>query len=77
MLLLAEIERLGIAEYPTKCIDDPRDPAQVPHSLAEMLRFRTVLIAAGYPNLAGTPWDLKSRAAIILCSPVRMSAAFR
>jgi hypothetical protein len=38
----------------------------VPDSLAEMIRFRTVLIAAGYPNLARTPWDLKSRAAIVL-----------
>jgi hypothetical protein len=33
-----------------QCIDDPRDPAAVRHSLAEMIRFRALLIACGYPD---------------------------
>src|SRR5450432_3006204 len=51
VLLLAEIERrLGIAERLARCIEDPRDPAAVRHSLAEMIRFRALLIACGYPD---------------------------
>jgi hypothetical protein len=51
LLLLAHIERrLGIAERLARCIDDPRDPAAVQHSVVEMTRFRALLIAAGYPD---------------------------
>ena len=51
VLLLAEVERrLGIAERLARCIEDPRDPAAVRHSLAEMIRFRALLIACGYPD---------------------------
>lgn len=51
VLLLAEVERrLGIAERLAQCIDDPRDPAAVRHSFAEMIRFRALLIACGYPD---------------------------
>jgi hypothetical protein len=51
VLLLAEIERrLGTAERLARCIDDPRDPAAIRHSLAEMIRFRALLIACGYPD---------------------------
>ena len=51
VLLLAQIERrLGIAERLAGCIEDPRDPASVRHSAAEMIRFRALLIAAGYPD---------------------------
>ena len=51
ILLLAQIERrLGIAERLARCIEDPRDPAAVQHGLAEMIRFRALLIAAGYPD---------------------------
>ena len=51
VLLLAEVERrLGIAERLAGCIEDPRDPAAVRHSLAEMIRFRALLIACGYPD---------------------------
>jgi hypothetical protein len=28
----------------------PRDPSAVQHSIAEMIRFRALLIAAGYPD---------------------------
>lgn len=51
VLVLAEIERrLGIADRLARCIADPRAPERVRHSLAEMIRFRALLIAAGYPD---------------------------
>ena len=51
VLLLGEIERrLGIAERLAACLTDPRDPATVRHSFAEMIRFRALLIAAGYAD---------------------------
>jgi hypothetical protein len=49
VLVLAEIERkLGVAERLARCIEDPRDPQRVTHQLAEMIRFRALLVAAGY-----------------------------
>ena len=51
VLVLAEIERrLGIAERLAGCLSDPRDPDRVRHTLAEIIRFRTLMIAAGYPD---------------------------
>src|SRR5438309_642573 len=51
ILLLAAVEqRLGIAERLAECIEDPRDPERVLHGLAEMIRYRALLIAAGYPD---------------------------
>jgi Transposase DDE domain group 1 len=51
VLVLAEIERkLGIAERLARCIEDPRAPERVQHELAEMIRFRALLIAAGYED---------------------------
>jgi hypothetical protein len=51
VLVLAEIERrLGIAERLAGCLADPRGPKRVRHGLAEMIRFRALLIAAGYPD---------------------------
>jgi len=51
ILLLAAIEqRLKIAERLAACIEDPRDPERVSHGLAEMIRYRALLIAAGYPD---------------------------
>src|SRR5881392_3915967 len=51
ILLLAAIEqRLGIAERLADCIEDRRDPDRVLHGLAEMIRYRAMLIAAGYPD---------------------------
>jgi hypothetical protein len=51
VLLLADIERrLGIAERLARCLDDPRLPERVLHTVAEMIRFRVLLIAAGYPD---------------------------
>jgi hypothetical protein len=51
VLLLADIERrLGIAELLARCLADPRAPERVHHTLVEMIRFRVLLIAAGYPD---------------------------
>jgi hypothetical protein len=50
-LLLPEIERsLGAAERLARCIEDPRASARVQHRLAEMIRFRALLIPAGYAD---------------------------
>jgi Transposase DDE domain group 1 len=49
--ILAEIKRrLGIAERLARCLADPRAPERVRHTLVEMVRFRVLLIAAGYPD---------------------------
>jgi Transposase DDE domain group 1 len=54
VLPLADIERrLGIAERLARCIADPRAPDRVHHTVAEMIRFRVLLIAAGYPDANG------------------------
>jgi hypothetical protein len=51
VLVLAEIERrLGLAERLARCIEDTRAPERVRHDLAEMIRFRALLIAAGYAD---------------------------
>jgi hypothetical protein len=51
VLVLAEVERrLGLAERLARCLADPRAPERVRHTLAEMIRFRMLLIAAGYPD---------------------------
>jgi hypothetical protein len=51
ILLLAAIEqRLKIAERLARCIEDPRAPDRIRHEIAEMIRYRALLIAAGYPD---------------------------
>jgi hypothetical protein len=51
VLTLAEIERwLATAERLAGCIKDPRAQERVRHTLAEMIRFRILMIAAGYPD---------------------------
>ena len=51
ILLLAAVEqRLKIAKRLAACLEDPRDPDRVRHELAEMIRYRALLIAAGYPD---------------------------
>ncbi len=50
ILLLAEVDRrLKIAERLARCLEDPRAPEQIRHEIAEMIRFRALAIAAGYP----------------------------
>lgn len=51
LLALREVEeRLGVAKRLAGCIDDSRAPERIQHSLAEMLRFRLLMIAAGYED---------------------------
>ena len=51
LLALREVEeRLGLARRLAACIDDPRAPDRIRHSLADMLRFRLLMIAAGYED---------------------------
>jgi hypothetical protein len=51
ILLLAAIEqRLKVADRLAACIEDPRAPHRVRHGLAEMIRYRMLLIVAGYPD---------------------------
>jgi hypothetical protein len=65
VLLLAEIERrFKIAERLARCLEDPRSPDRVRHGLAEMIRFRTLLIAAGYEDASD-------------CDALRVDPAFK
>ena len=51
LLLLREVERrLGMARRMAACIRDPRAPERVSHRLDEILRFRMLMIAAGYAD---------------------------
>lgn len=51
VLVLAEVERkLGLADRLAGCLEDPRSPERVRHGLAEMIRFRALMIAAGYED---------------------------
>ena len=51
LLALREVERrLGIAGRLAACIDDPRAPERVRHGVADILRFRMLMIAAGYED---------------------------
>jgi hypothetical protein len=51
VLVLREVEqRLGAAERLAACIDDPRLPERVRHEVADILRFRMLMIAAGYED---------------------------
>ena len=51
LLALREVERrLGLAERLAACIDDPRAPERVQHGIAAILRFRLLMIAAGYED---------------------------
>jgi hypothetical protein len=51
LTLLREIERQDdLAGRLAACIADARDPARVQHGLAEIVRFRIMMIAAGYED---------------------------
>jgi hypothetical protein len=50
-LVLREIERrLGVADRLAACLKDPRMPEKVVHRMAEIIRFRMLMIAAGYED---------------------------
>ena len=51
ILVLREVEqRLRVADRMAACIEDPRAPDQITHSLADIIRFRLLMIAAGYED---------------------------
>ena len=51
LLALREIERrLGLADRLASCLVDPRAPERVVHRLAEIIRFRMLMIGAGYED---------------------------
>jgi len=51
VLLLRESEqRLRVAERLAACLVDPRAPDQITHPLAEIIRFRLLMIGAGYED---------------------------
>ena len=51
LLALREIERrVGIADRFAACLKDPRMPEKVVHRLAQIIRFRLLMIAAGYED---------------------------
>ena len=64
VLALREVERrLRVADRLAACLVDRRAPDQVTHSLADIIRFRLLMIAAGYEDGV----DAK-RCAAIRCS---------
>lgn len=51
ILVLHEVEqRLRVADRLAACIADPRSPDQITHSLADIIRFRLLMIAAGHKD---------------------------
>lgn len=51
LTLLREVERrTGLAGELASCLVDRRDPSKVQHSLEEIIRFRIMMIAAGYED---------------------------
>jgi len=51
LLVLREVEsRLGLADRLAACLKDPRAPEKVVHRLAQIIRFRMLMIAAGYQD---------------------------
>ena len=51
LLVLRAIEqRLNVADRLAGCIDDPRDPGSTVHTAADIIRFRLLMIAAGYAD---------------------------
>ena len=51
VLVLREVEkRLCVADRLAGCLDDPRIPDLIVHGLADMIRFRMLMIAAGYED---------------------------
>ena len=51
VLALREVEqRLRVADRLAGCIKDPRSPAAITHSLADIIGFRLMMIAAGYED---------------------------
>ena len=74
------------AERLAACLDDPRSPDQVAHSLADMIGFRMKMIAAGYEDgndanrLRAIPCSRRPRMRshrVVISPPSRGSVAWR
>jgi hypothetical protein len=51
IVVLREVEQgLRVADRFAACIQDPRAPNQVTHAVADIIRFRLLMIAAGYED---------------------------
>src|SRR3954453_4929064 len=50
LALRAVEQRLRVAARFASCIEDPRAPDQITHTLADIIRFRLLMIAAGYED---------------------------
>jgi hypothetical protein len=51
VLALREVERrLGVADRLAACLADRRAPDQITHSLSDIIRFRLLMISAGYED---------------------------
>ena len=51
IVVLREVEqRLRVADRLAACMVDPRAPDQITHTLADIIRFRLLMIAAGYED---------------------------
>jgi hypothetical protein len=51
VLVLREVEqRLRVADRLAACVKDPRAPDQITHTLADIIRFRLLMITAGYED---------------------------
>src|SRR5271165_3287352 len=51
VLALREVgRRLRVADRLAACVVDPRAPDQITHSLADIIRFRLLMIASGYED---------------------------
>src|SRR6202051_3646978 len=51
ILVLREVEqRLRVADRMAACIEEPSVPDQITHTLADIIRFRLLMIAAGYED---------------------------
>ena len=50
LALRAVEKRLRVADRFAACIEDPRAPDQITHALADIIRFRLLMIAAGYED---------------------------
>src|SRR3954465_7328755 len=50
LALRAVEKRLRVADRFAACIEDPRAPDQITHTLADIIRFRRLMIAAGYED---------------------------
>jgi hypothetical protein len=67
---LREVEqRLRVADRMAACIEDPRAPDQITHTLSHVIRFRLLMIATGYENgndASGLRGDLMFKMALDL-----------